>query len=303
MSEINIPVCFGVQGMICATVRDKFGNIKQQLEWFPNVITDAGLNSMATNSPHPQCHIGTGTATPAVTDSAYSNVAATATSVFSSTSGVTTTAPYYGYTTQTWRFAAGAGTGNLTDVWFGTATVPFSHALFKDSNGNPVTITKTAEDSLDVTYQRRVYVPTEDVVVPVTVNGVAAGSATIRAARCAESTYWSGSLAAISMSSNMWNYSGTLGAITGTPSGTVLSMSSANWTYVATTYVANSLSRTWNVTWGLTQGNNATGGFRSIVHTITGLGTFQVEFPATLNKVSTNVLTYSVTATWSRYAG
>ena len=55
--------------------------------------------------------------------------------------------------------------------WVYTYEGLFSLALIKDTNGNPTTIVKYEEDTLDITYTLQVNCPTADVVSTVIIGG------------------------------------------------------------------------------------------------------------------------------------
>ncbi len=86
------------------------------------------------------CMVGSGNAAPAETDTALQARASTSNiNVQSNNSNVS---PRYGWRRRTFRFAAGAAAGNLSEVGVGwTTTAVFSRALILDGSGNPTTIT------------------------------------------------------------------------------------------------------------------------------------------------------------------
>jgi hypothetical protein len=95
--------------------------------------------------------------------------------------------------------------------------------------------------------------------------------------------------------SNLTVYTGTMGAVTGTPSGTTASTSNAT---VLDAYANNSYERTGTITIGLND-CNVTGGIKSMVFG-TNYICYQMEFSSKIPKDATKVMTLSGKATWGR---
>lgn len=112
-------------------------------DWFPNLITDQGLNQMGTLATWLNaCQVGSGSTVPAVSDTQLVTRVAGTTTIQSTVQGIQSTPPYYASRTRTYRFAAGVATGTLSEVGVGTtATVGnlYSRALILDGAGNPTT--------------------------------------------------------------------------------------------------------------------------------------------------------------------
>jgi hypothetical protein len=143
---------------------------------FDNLITDLGLNGIGTNGTSwvNAVALGTGTATPAVGDTAVSGtvVSTTTTNGFSG-GAITTGTGRYGWNRWTRRFAQGAATGNWTEVGIGrNSTTLWSRALILDASDNPTTLTIIATDILDVDYELRVYPNEVDVTGTRTIGGI-----------------------------------------------------------------------------------------------------------------------------------
>lgn len=138
--------------------------ITRKLGWWDNIITNQGLDYIGqVNSFLNYCHVGSGTTAEAATDTvlvtfAASKLASTDPSKsFDATRG---TAPYYAYARRNYRFNPGEATGNLTEAGISIQAATgglFSRALIKDGGGSPTTITKLANEYLDVDYEWRVY--------------------------------------------------------------------------------------------------------------------------------------------------
>lgn len=154
------------------------GLLKRKLQ-FKNIITTAGLNWIAAGSgatlgwglsfasdSGTYMGVGTGTSTPAITDTALGAQVVRTNSRGSPTIPQTSgfAGDYsYAYVEQTRVFLPGTGTGNLTEVGLfnaSTGGTMWTRQLFKDEFGAPTTIVKTVDDELRITYQLRVNIAT-----------------------------------------------------------------------------------------------------------------------------------------------
>lgn len=272
-------------------------------DWFPNLITDAGLDIIGTSGAWlSYCRVGTGNTTPNVADTALAgHLAATNNSIINSGTAQSIE-PYYGARTKTFRFAEGAAAGNLQEVGIGTAATGstlFSRALILDSGGSPTTVTVLSDESLDVTYQLRLYPPLSDVVDTINISGTDYDF-TKRAALVTTASAWycgiSGDFGG-GFPGGVVVYSGTMGAITGSPSGTTSNGSTTNASYGAT-----NLYRDFSTVWGLTAANF--GGIQSALATMgpasSAFGAVQVEFDPVIPKTSSQILTLVFRHSWAR---
>ena len=299
-----------VAGFYQFTVRDKDGNIKQETPWFKNLITNGGLDRMGTNDDYLKyCQIGTSNQTPSFSDSALiSRLAGTSTTTSSSTTAASAS-PYYLSVKKTFRFAAGAATGNIAEVGVGWALTGslFSRTLVVDESGNPTTVTVLSDETLDVSYEFRYYVYEQDVTGTVVIDGVthswvarAAHASTAGTVGYISETGMTTSLgeAYIGKSSAPYPsaYTGTIGSMTGTPTGTSMDTYA---TITNNTYVAGSYTGTGTISIGLGNGNNASG-IGSIRFRF-GIGVYQVGFTPNIMKTSEDILTLSFTHSWGRY--
>lgn len=182
--ELVVP-SYGLAGFYKfeAVGMDEYGQEKYRrivADWFPNLITDVGLNAIGTCTslvqangagsastvPGAVCKVGAGTTPPTFGDTVMESYIATAGSL--QASGVLSGgAPnYYTGVQNTYRFATGVAAGNLSEVGMGNTAgntgVLFSRALILDGSGNPTTITILSTEVLDVTYQLRSYAPQPD---------------------------------------------------------------------------------------------------------------------------------------------
>lgn len=279
------------------------GTRRQPLPPFRNLITNAGLNRMATADDWLSiCQVGTSSASPLPTDTALGARKASSSDAISRRTAAQSSAPYYCSNTATFRFSAGSATGNLTEVGVGWASTGglFSRALIVDTAGAPTTLTVLADEVLDVTYQFRAYPPLIDKTGVITLAGdnyewvgracnvsfVSASEGWTAPEAALLSTVGAGGIA----------YNGTIGAITTFPSGSPAhGATSAN-----LPYSNDSFTREGTLTFGLTQGN-LSGGIGA-VHYKQGMGAYQIGFTPNIPKDGTKVLTLTVRTTWARKA-
>lgn len=123
--------------------------------WRPNLITDTGLDSLAqvsSNNSWRNLSVGTGTTAPAPTDTALASRVAGRNISFSRLGVLSgNTCTHTGVCT----FELGSVVGNITELGLsGYSSGPlFTRALITDLNGDPTSVTVTAEDQLVVTYR------------------------------------------------------------------------------------------------------------------------------------------------------
>ncbi|WNZ57014.1 hypothetical protein QT397_06620 [Microbulbifer sp. MKSA007] len=272
---------------------------------FENLITDLGLDQLGTKSPHnctSNCYVGSGSTTPTVNDtdmSAYKAIHNTLQS--SARSAQASTDPWYLSLQKVYRFDQGDAAGNLSEVGVGWANTSsgnlFSRALIQDADGNPSSITVLSDEYLDVTYELRIYPELDDVTGVVTIGGV---DYDYIARPCRVSTAGS-SAWDFDRSGNSgvyaYAYAGDIGDVTGLPTGTSVSGSTADGGYSAGSFQASG-----QYSWGLNQANF--GGVRSIAAN-TGWARWQVQFAAVsdgsaIPKDSETVLTITLSHSWAR---
>jgi hypothetical protein len=309
---LNKPKGFGLAGRYRMVVRDaQTHNIVRETDWFDNLIVDAGLNRIGVSSVASieRAYIGTGTTTPAVGDttlaaqSATSSVAAPATAASNSGSPDYITTTTYGY-----RFNAGTLNGNYTEVGVGwTSPSIFSRALILDGGGSPTTITVTSSQYLDVYYQIRIVPDLAVYTTSVVIGGVTysvqrkpAGVGSVNAWRFANNGATLFVPVSTLTSYGLTVYSGTLGAVTGTPSGTQGSNSASGSVGVLDAYSSNSFERTGTISVGLNDDNIVGGGgFKSMI-----LGSnycvYQMEFDVNVPKTDTKIMSLSGKISWAR---
>lgn len=279
------------------------GTVRPLTGWFPNLITDVGLNRIGTGSYLNACHVGTNNTAPSVANTTLAGYRAGTTSVVGSSDGGVSTPAYYGWKRKTFRFGIGAASGNLSEVGMATAaanggsTILFSRALILDEFGDPTTVTVLTDEILDVTYELRLYPPLVDVEQTASITGSDSHDVITRAASVPGHHWYNflgnGATFDPSGGTSMQARSGEIGAITGGPSGT----SGNSSTSFTLAYGNNNLYRDGGANWALHQGN--VGGIRSVAW-YTSLGAYQTRFDPVINKTATKTLNLVFRIAWAR---
>lgn len=285
----------------------KFTNVKtgesRELE-FENLILNSGLDRMAVGGFIAGCVLGSASSTPAVTDTSISSILGSSSTLqaWGVSTANTTTPPYWCSYYWTFRFNTGVATGNISQVAMAYASVSagtalFSLALVKDSGGTPITITKLADEVLDVTYTLQLYCPTSDVTGTIAISGVNYDYIV----RPSEAASWNASndLSAIWV---VGAFSGVIGTQLGSPSGGGQYNAS---TPTFSSYTTGSFTRDLAIVWDLNQGN--VGGIRAVVVATGGGGgtRWQVEYSrvsdsAAIPKDAAKRLTLNFRFSWGR---
>lgn len=135
------------------------GTERELTDWFPNLITNNGMELLKGSGFLSYIMVGSGSTAPAKTDTTLGAFVAGMTGTVSQGPNDFTPVDYPWCSAQTTcQFAKGAAAGNLSELGVGISqTNMFARALIKDTNGNPTTITVTSIELLTVTYQWRVY--------------------------------------------------------------------------------------------------------------------------------------------------
>lgn len=279
--------------------RELPGSRRTVAPWFKNLITDAGLERMGATPDWMQyCRVGSGSTPPTVADTTLASLVASTSTPVSNVSGAQPSAPYFGWSRKTFQFAEGVAAGNLSEVgvgWF-TGNSLFSRALILDPGGNPTTISVGSDELLEVTYEIRIFVPATDNTGVVNISGVDY-SWTARAANATNSIYWSASTnGAFVNQTTATAYTGTIGPVTGSPSGTGSGLSLSRGSYSS-----GSKKIAMTIKASLTQGN-VVGGIKSIgTNGGTGfLGSYQLEFDPVIPKTNTQVFSLTYEVAWDR---
>lgn len=280
----------------------------------PNLITNFGLDAMATTSTYlANCYVGSGTTAPQFTDTQLTQLIASNSSVTTYTTPPTEAEGYRAGRVRVFRFGMGVAAGNLSEVGVGqSATGLFSKALILDALGNPTTITVLPDETLDVIYTFYLYPKLTDDTGTFDLTGNLAGtySYTFRSCRVSNTITQGGSAAGWGIGpagermDSLNNpssgpgggtfYAGDIGPVTGAPSGFEFFGTSPA---VALPYVAGSHSITIRQTSSPTQGN--VGLTRSMTRGI-GPCVYQVQFDPPIPKDASSVLVLDFSHSWGR---
>jgi hypothetical protein len=317
--EPRDPVRFPIRvaGEFRMRVHRPDGRCRLDTGWFPNLITDLGLNAPGASTNYSAISVGTGNTAPAVTDTTLVARVATATtdngSGYTSNNGTPGTADWYTSYLLALRFGQGAAAGNLAEIGVTLSATPFStysRALILDSSGNPTTITVLSDEFLDVSYNHRWYASSvDDVADTITVTGSGDHDIVIRPCE-------------MDGGSNLWRpewgwgtgtqsqlrsaYNGAIGSVTGRPAGTAGAASSG----ANSSYVSDSYQRAFSCTWNLTSGNLAGGisafgiafgsGRVSPGSGGSAAAAYQFSVDPVINKTASQILTMNFTHAWAR---
>lgn len=287
----------------CEAFRPRDGRRRLLADWFPNLITNAGLNHAGTAGGYlGECRVGSGSTTPNVLDTALDAQIASTTNLHDSDNSAEASAPFFGAVTNVYRFAEGVAAGILAEVGLApNAGNLFSRALILDGLGDPTTITVDVDEVLDVTYQLRLYPPLVDVTGTVNISGTDYDY-TARAMLVTSASNWapasSGEQGGV-FSNGVNAFDGAIGTIETSPAGSSSPSSSAT----NEAYSADSHEINFEAVWGLDNGNLG-GGIQSVACIFgTGaarFGAMQVEFDPPIPKDDTKVLTLGFKHAWAR---
>lgn len=293
------------------------GEIIQTVGPFDNLITNSGLDAIGQGGGRYSQYamVGTGTVTPAVTDTELSAFKA-ATQLTQDTSSSNSGAPdYIGQYSRTFRFTPGQATGNLTEVGVGyLESVPpdmyyyrtCSRALITDSSGNPVTITVLSDEYLDVTYTLYLYPPKTDYLSSVDISGVTYNY-TVRCSQIQNTSVYT----LASDGQHILGIAGyttagtplTLGALTANaPEGYTGYMPMSSQINTPVAYILGSYKAVTNSVIGLNENPAAGHTIRGLTFNVTGI--LSVRYQMILNpgipKTATKKLTLNMSHTWAR---
>jgi hypothetical protein len=292
----------GVAGRYKLVAHKLDGSSRELTPWFNNLILDGGLEAMAVRGTMNKCRVGTGNSTPVVGQTALDAELAEA-DIHTSTDGYDSATNLYAFRRITYRFPVGAATGNLSEVGVGwrdgSIVGLFSRSRIKDGNGNDTTITVLSDEVLDVIYEFRIYRPTADAAVNVSISGTTY-ECSIRAANFGSwrptilSQFGILGQGSTSFLVQGWTTDATLGTITGEPSGT--QNFSGVYSVPVGSYATNSGERVFRATVGL---DTATTPIKALIF-YSPAGIYQMLLTTPIPKDSTNKLTLDYKLTWAR---
>lgn len=159
----------GLSGEFRAVLRDPDGSIVYDSGWGSNLITDLGLTLFGTGWST-YCYIGSGSATPSVSDTAMGNQLYAQSQRIGATQDAVTGPNYERRATRTYRYYAGQGTGTIAEVGMGS-NPNSSGALFCRHLLTPA-IVKSANQTLDVTYAFTKWPDLVDVTGTAVISGI-----------------------------------------------------------------------------------------------------------------------------------
>lgn len=269
-------------------------------DWFPNLILNAGLDRMASSGDYlSACQVGSGSTAPIASQTSLAALVASTTTYQADTSANSGSSPFFARRTVTFRFAQGVATGVLAEVGVGWASSGslYSRALILDALGTPTTITVLADESLDVTYELRMYAWAAETSGTISLKGVLHNT-TLKSANAGEWSLGGPFGSALYTENRCFAYTGSPSVdISGSPSGTLIT---GNASAVAASYTPGSYAITINITAGLTQWNNALG--IGAIRPLAGWGRWQIGFSPNIMKTSSDILTLQVRHSWGRKA-
>jgi len=313
----------GIRGYVTVElIHARTGLIKQKLE-FPNLITDAGLDALAgttiqisTFLASGYLAVGTGSTAPDEGDTGLaSETGVRSNSVGGGSNSVGFgSSNVYSYYRITREFSESQSNGNLTEFGIfsaSTAGTMLVRQLFRDSNGDPVTITKTSDDKLRIIYEFRIYPPSSDATGTANVSGTDYGW-TCRTMNMGVDTAWgfggssTGLLNRLGASGAVGCTGGnhtTLGTTTSTTGPTGGSSTAAASSTSRSTYTSGTFSRDFSAI--AEAGNwNFTNGVRSFILQPWGTSagnTHQIVLDAFIPKLNTQRLTMNFSVSIGRH--
>jgi hypothetical protein len=260
------------------------------------LITNIGLDRLAQGAWGAWCRIGTGTTAPANADTALVSQSASTSNVIGSTQTNAGASNYESKHTVSYEFALGAVVGNMAEIgvgWASSGATLFSRARIVDGGGSPTTITVLITEILQATYRLTAFPTLTDSTSTFLVSGV---STTYVSRLANAATYLNiGYNASELISGPTMNvYNGSLGAITGAPSGSFTAIN----TGATTAYVPGTYYRENSFTAALAQGNLA-GGISAVLFSGGGANC-QISFSPVIAKDSTKTLSLTFRTAWAR---
>lgn len=295
---MKINLTSKVAGFFKLVAVDANGRQRVLADWFPNLITDGGLDQIGSTANWLSgCYVGSGNTAPANSDTHLATLIGSTTTIAGTTSSVLAVSPYYGSRVNTYLFGPGVATGTLAEIGVGaSAAALFSRALILDGMGNPTTVTVLAGESLTAFYEFRNYPPLVDVTGTVTINGVSTAY-TLRAANVGTASWEPASLGDQDGPSLVTAFTGAIAAITAQPSGT-----SANETSGADPgYTPSAHFNTRNSVFGSGAANFTIDSFFFECGQVSSsMGQFQFGLVPPLAKSNTNSLALTVKKSWTR---
>lgn len=305
----------GMAGYLRLHCTDPEGNVTKDTGWFPNLLTDQGLDWFGVGPPNfnipfgqpaiaTHCGVGTSSVPPTTSDTKLN--AFLAMFPASSGGGVTSTGrayvagpPAYWSFTKTYNFTQGSVVGNVAEVGVGNTnssdTEPqlFNHALILDQNGNPTVLPIIATDSLTVTFELRFYLDLTDNNYSIQIN--ATNYTGVYRMSQANQVPVFDLQTMVAANTNMITYTGPLGNVNQTPVG---QLSGGQSTSVFAAYVPGTRFRSVTNTFSTTNGNGSIGAFLTDAGSF---GKYQHSLVPALVKTNVDTLTMTWNFSWDRF--
>jgi|SRR5215831_7552299 len=296
--------------------RGKSGTLKYDTGWFPNLITDfgmdtygnaAGLSNGNGGAGLGYCCVGTGTSAPSFADTALIAPLAVKGFSISTVPSYVAGPPAYSFQSMYWAFPLGGVIGNISEICAGPLSSvsgttlsrarAFSRQLILDASGNPNTISVTASDQLNTSYQLRLYFDLTDSTDSIVISGNTYGGIKRRAKT---SSFGVGGIMDTQPPPSSWGgtqaslYTGGLGPTSSNPGGSVLSTS----TFTHGPYTPGTFTKAiTNAHWPTTN----LGTVMSLFVGCTCLGFWQIQMLPGFPKTGSNTLDLSWSIAWARY--
>lgn len=197
-NPLSIPLKVSVGGIFTLRVY-RNGNLRQIVGPFENLVLNQGLDILcgdqniggsSSAAVIDFIDVGTGTNTPAITDTLLQSPLGNP-QIYSSFGSPTYVAgpPAYHTVTYVYTYPLGALVGNISEIGAGGASTNygppvtrpfylFSRALIVDGGGSPTVISLTSADQLVVTYELRRYLDLSINTGSVVISGVTYGTQT-----------------------------------------------------------------------------------------------------------------------------
>lgn len=278
----------------------------------PNLILNSGLKRMGQNRDYLNyIHLGSGNTPPspeqkALQNKLYSGNTISPTNGFSSGINVSDRTKPFVWLKRTFRISPRGKNTTYSELGIGwNDSELFSRTLIKDPLGKPTTITILDDEYLDVTYEFRVYIPTNTVTTSVTPTGDDVIPRTILSRACNASTNslstgwsardsYSSPASVLDLYSSQMSYfkNGEIQDIFSTPLGS--SLGSFNYSVAER---INDTSARLRIARGLPDN---VGTIRSLVLCST-MFSFQFQFDPPFNKTNEDKFDIDIVISWGRY--
>lgn len=292
-----VPAAAGVAGYFKIEGFKPDGRRRLIADWQKNLITDGGLQRWGYGAPIVYCSVGIGLTTPANSDTEIESFAAQNDSVPSGVTGAQSTAPYYGWTRWVFRFNPPGVAYQLSEIgtgWGTNGTDLFTHAAISPA------VTWYDDETLDVTYEVRVYPPTADRVYETLLAGEVR-EGIIRAMDVTNSAQWlfynhefEFDIRGNGDAGGLWVANGDIGLVTGTPTGDWDNCSTFSLYPYGDNYKRRAICRLES------EEGNLDGGISVIYHN--GYGMWQMSVDPPIAKIEGTTLSLTVeTMSWGRY--